>query len=125
MIPIYKPYLKGNYKKYTKDVINSGWISSIGKYIELFEEAFKQYVGSKYAIAVSSGTAALQASVQFFENQDTTFLIPSMCYIAIPNSIKMYPNKKFIAGDLDKYTLNLDIKQILYYKDKIQAIIFV
>ena len=58
-IPVCTAYLNGNEKKYLLDCINTGWISSAGKYVKDFEQLFAKYCGCKYAVAVSNGTAAL------------------------------------------------------------------
>ena len=59
MFPASQPNLKGNELKYVMDAISTGWISSKGSYIENLEKAFAEYVGTKYAVACSSGTTAL------------------------------------------------------------------
>ena len=64
MIPLSIPYLTGNEKKYVNHCIDSGWISSAGEYVSKFEEAIKEYTGSKNAIACMNGTAALQVALQ-------------------------------------------------------------
>lgn len=57
------PLLNGNEKKYLINCIETGWISSSGPYIEKFEEEIAKFVGTKYAISVCNGTAALEAAV--------------------------------------------------------------
>ena len=59
MIPIYKPFLNGNEKKYLNECIDSTWISSKGDFIKKFEDGIKNYVGSNYASSCSNGTTAL------------------------------------------------------------------
>ena len=59
MIPIYKPYLKGNEKKYVNQCIDSTWISSKGKFLELFEKAIIDFTGVKYASSCCNGSVAL------------------------------------------------------------------
>jgi perosamine synthetase len=58
MIPVCQPYLNGNELKYVDDAVRTGWISSSGKYVKAFEEAFAEYCGVKYAVAVCNGTTA-------------------------------------------------------------------
>lgn len=62
-VPVNRPVFLGNEKKYLIDCIDTGWISSAGKYIEEFENKMAEYVGMKYGVAVSSGTAALETAV--------------------------------------------------------------
>jgi perosamine synthetase len=63
MIPVNEPLLNGNEKKYLNECIDTGWISSEGPFIKKFEEGMANYVGRKYAVAVTSGTAALEMAV--------------------------------------------------------------
>ena len=58
-IPLHEPRFLGNEKKYLNDCIDSTFVSSVGKYVDMFEEQFAKLVGSKYAIATVTGTSAL------------------------------------------------------------------
>ena len=63
MIPVNEPLLNGNEGKYLQECIDSGWISSEGPFVERFEAGMAAVTGRKHAIAVSNGTAALEAAV--------------------------------------------------------------
>ncbi|RPF93967.1 MAG: DegT/DnrJ/EryC1/StrS aminotransferase family protein, partial [Rhizobiales bacterium TMED83] len=63
MIPVNTPLLAGNEKKYLTECVESGWISSEGPFVEKFETRFAAMVGREHAIAVSNGSAALDAAV--------------------------------------------------------------
>src|SRR5205085_10408122 len=62
-IPVNEVLLDGNEKKYLNQCIDTGWISSEGPFVRLFEEQFAAQVGRKYGIAVSNGSVALEAAV--------------------------------------------------------------
>ena len=62
-IPLHEPRFVGNEKKYVMDTIDSTFVSSVGKYVDRFEEMMREYTGAKYAIAVVNGTAALHISL--------------------------------------------------------------
>lgn len=64
MIPVNEPLLDGEEKKYLLECIESGWIGSDGPFVKRFEEEFSKYIGKKFGIAVSSGTAALEVAVK-------------------------------------------------------------
>ena len=64
MIRVSEPLLGGNEKKYLCQAIDEGEISSGGKFVRKFEEAFAKWSGNEYAIAVSSGTAALETALE-------------------------------------------------------------
>ncbi len=63
-VPVNVPLVDGNEKKYLDECISSGWISSEGPFVKQFEEQFAIRVQRKHAIAVSSGTAALDVAVE-------------------------------------------------------------
>ena len=63
-IPVNTPLLDGNEKKYLNECIDTGWISSEGKFVNQFEDQFAQRIERKHAIAVSSGTAALDVAIE-------------------------------------------------------------
>lgn len=63
MIPVNEPLLDGNEKKYLLECIETGWISAEGPFIRRFEEQFAARVGRKHGIAVTNGSAALDAAV--------------------------------------------------------------
>ncbi len=61
--PIYQPLITEKEKKYVNDCLEEGWISSLGRYIEMFENSVSNYIGTKYAISCSSGTTALHLAL--------------------------------------------------------------
>ena len=63
-IPVNIPDINEDDVKAVNEVVQSGWISSTGKYISDFEENFSNYIGVKYAAAVSNGTGALDIALQ-------------------------------------------------------------
>ena len=58
-----EPNLCGNEWQYVKECLDTGWVSSAGKYVELFEQKIAKYTGAKYAVACVNGTSALQVSL--------------------------------------------------------------
>lgn len=63
-IPVSKPYLNKQGRKYLTDAYDSGWISSKSPYVEKFEEKFASIHGMKYGAATSSGTTALTLAIR-------------------------------------------------------------
>ena len=62
-ITVYQPSLTGNEKKYVDECLDTAWISSKGKYNDLFAQKFSEYVGAKYATTVTNGTLALHLAL--------------------------------------------------------------
>jgi perosamine synthetase len=64
MIPVSEPAIGERELEYVTECLRSGWISSAGRYIEAFESQWSAYCGKKHGIAVTNGTAALEAAVE-------------------------------------------------------------
>jgi aminotransferase in exopolysaccharide biosynthesis len=63
VIPLHEPCFRGNEKQYLLDVIDSGYVSSIGAYVNQFEAKIAEYCGVKQAVATVSGTSALHIAL--------------------------------------------------------------
>lgn len=112
MIPIYKPFLEGNEKEYLIDCIDSTWISSQGKYIELFESAVKNYVNRKFASSCSNGTTALDLAFRAIELKPGDEVItPSFTYVASTNSVLANGGVPVFV-DVEKDSWNIDSELI-------------
>lgn len=87
-IPLSTPLLSGNEREYVLDCIDTGWISSVGKYVDMFESAFANYVGADGAVAASCGTAALHlALVACGVKPGDLVIVPTLTFIAPVNAI--------------------------------------
>ncbi len=109
-IPVSQPALIGNEKRYVLDCLETNWISSIGKYIGLFEERFTAYIGTKCAVACSNGTAALHlALLTLGIGPGDEVIIPTLTYIATANAVR-YVGAKVVLVDceLDTWCLSVD-----------------
>ena len=62
-IPLHEPRFSGNEKKYINDCIDTTYVSSVGRYVNIFEEEIAKYTGAKYAVATSNGTSGLHISL--------------------------------------------------------------
>jgi aminotransferase in exopolysaccharide biosynthesis len=106
-IPLHEPRFIGNEKKYLNDCIDSTFVSSVGKYVDMFEKEFASYVGSKYAIATVNGTAALHISLILADvKRDDEVITQPLTFIATCNAIS-YCGAKPIFVDVDLDTLGL------------------
>jgi dTDP-4-amino-4,6-dideoxygalactose transaminase len=111
MISIAKPLIGEEEKKAVMKVLDSGMIAS-GPKTKEFEEEFAKYVGTKYALATTSGTTALHLgllSLGIKENDEV--IIPSFSFIASVNSI-LFCNATPKFCDVDEKTFNIDVEKI-------------
>lgn len=112
MIPVCSPSLLGNERKYVLDALDTNWISSSGKYISLFEDAFANYCGVKHGITTTNGTTALHLALESLgiEKGDEV-IIPNFTMIASAFAV-CYTGAKPVFVDADKDTWNIDPKLI-------------
>ena len=109
MIPLSVPKLGGNEWKYVKDCIDTGWISSVGSYVNQFEKQTAEFVGAKYAVAAMNGSAALHVSLRLLGVQQNDYVIvPNITFIASCNSIT-YAGAEPILMDVDVNTWQMDL----------------
>ena len=86
---LHDPIFIGNEIKYLKNCIQSGFVSSVGNYVNKLEKKLCQVTGSKYSVATSSGTAALHLALHYLNiGRGDEVLLPSFTYVATGNSIK-------------------------------------
>jgi len=108
MIPVYKPSITEVEKAYVMKCLDEGWISSKGRFIEQFENEFREYVGSKHAVSVSNGTTALHTALLALGiGPGDEVLIPTLTYIASANAVT-YTGAKPVFIDSDRHTWNID-----------------
>lgn len=87
-IPLHEPKFNANASKYVLDCIQTGWVSTAGKYVSELEDRFCTKIGAKYAVAVSSGTAALHLSVLASGVRPNDEVIcPDITFVASCNAI--------------------------------------
>ena len=107
-ISVAQPVLAGNERKYVMDCLDTNWISSNGKYILAFEEAFAAFCNVKHAVAVNNGTTALHlALVALGLQPGDEVIVPTVTYIATANAVR-YCGGIPVLADSSPGTLNLD-----------------
>lgn len=111
-IPVANPAFIGNERKYVDDCMDSGWISSAGKYVELFENGFAEFCGVKHAIACCNGTVALHLALLALGVQPgDEVIVPTLTFVATPNAV-VYCGAHPIFADSEFDSWNLDPKQV-------------
>ena len=106
-IPLHEPRFIGNEKKYLNECIDSTFVSSVGKFVDEFEEMVARFSGAKYAVATSNGTSALHIGLKLVGVDGSCEVITQpLTFIATVNAIS-YCNAKPIFVDVDRETLGL------------------
>jgi len=88
-IPLCVPEIRGNEWRYIKDCLDTGWVSSVGSYVDRFEQMCAARVGVTHAVATVNGTAALHIALQLAGVEpDDEVLVPTLTFIAPANAVR-------------------------------------
>lgn len=117
-IPLHEPRFIGNEKKYLNECIDSTFVSSVGKFVDQFEEEVKKYTGAKHAIATVNGTAALHIALLLagVTPEDEVITQP-LTFIATCNAIS-YIGASPVFVDVDKETLGLSPEKLEHFLEQ-------
>ncbi|MCU0416110.1 MAG: LegC family aminotransferase [Cytophagaceae bacterium] len=106
-IPLHEPVFHGNEKKYLNECIDSGFVSSVGAFVNEFEKAIANYTGAKRAVVVVNGTQALHlACVVAGIQRGDEVITQALSFIATANAIS-YTGATCVFVDVDKETLGM------------------
>lgn len=101
-IPLSVPNLKGNELQYVTTAMESGWVSTGGSYVGIFESKIAEYVHSKGAVSCQNGTAGLHIALLLAGvTREDVVLVPSLTFIAAVNPVK-YIGARPVFMDCDE-----------------------
>lgn len=119
---LHEPCFRGNEWQYVRDCLDSGYVSSVGKYVDRFENDLASFTGAKYAIAVNNGTAGLHVALKLANvNQGDEVLVPALTFIATANAVN-YCNAVPHFVDSEDRSLGLDARALREYLRHISEI---
>jgi aminotransferase in exopolysaccharide biosynthesis len=106
-IPLHEPRFYGNERKYVLDAIDSTFVSSVGIYVDKFEEKLQQFSNTEKAVAVVNGTSALQVALRVSGvKSGDEVLTQALTFVATANAIS-YNGAKPVFIDVDLETMGL------------------
>ncbi|MFA6456846.1 MAG: LegC family aminotransferase, partial [Bacteroidota bacterium] len=106
-VPLHAPKFIGNEKKYVLDTIDSTMVSSVGAYVNEFEEKVKSFTGARFAIATSNGTVALQIALHISGvTHGDEVLTQALTFVATANAI-VHAGGVPVFIDSDKETMGM------------------
>jgi perosamine synthetase len=112
MIPVNEPLLDGNERAYLNECIDTGWISSEGPFIGRLESGFAELTGRRHAVAVTNGSAALDAAIAAIGiGHDDEVILPAFTIISCAAAI-VRAGAVPVAIDSDPLTWNMDVARI-------------
>lgn len=112
MLPVNQPELNGREKELLIKCIDSGWISSDGPYVKEFEDKFACFIGTAHGVAVSNGTAALEAALFAIDiKEGDEIIMPSFTIISCAIAALRFGAKPILV-DIEPETWNIDVNLI-------------
>ena len=114
-LPLHVPVFGKNAGSYVNECITTGWVSSVGKFVDRFEEDLAEFTGARRAVAVVNGTAALHIALKLcgVEPGDEV-LLPSLTFVATANAVAYcHATPHFV--DVEESTLGIDPAAIQAY----------
>lgn len=112
IIPVCDPTFIGNEKKYVIECLDTNWISSAGRFINAFEDAFSSASDCKYGVACANGTVALHLALAALGiGPGDEVILPTFTMIATINAVT-YTGATPILVDSEPCTWNMDINQV-------------
>ena len=119
---LHEPVFVGKELDYVSECIKTGWVSSVGKFVDRIEAQIAEYVGSKRAVAVVNGTAALQISLAASGLQaGDEVLVPTMTFVATANAVIHAGGIPHFV-DTGKNNLNIDPSNVANYLEEIAIV---
>ena len=107
-IPLAEPTLGGNAERYLRECLSANFVSSVGPFVDQFEHEFASAVGSGYAVACASGTAALHLAMRILDvGPGDEVFVPTLTFVASANPIR-YERATPVLVDIEEATFNID-----------------
>lgn len=121
-IALHEPTFTGNEWLYVKECLDTGWVSSVGKYVDQLEAMLEEYTGAKKVVAVVNGTAGLHICLKIIGVQPgDEVLVPALTFVATANAVA-YCSAIPHFVDSEERTLGLDPYKLADYLDEITQI---
>ncbi len=117
--PLHEPDIGGNAWSYVKDCLDSGWVSSVGAYVDRFERQLAEFTGAEAAVATVNGTAALHICLLLAGVEpDDEVLVPSLTFVATANAIA-YCGAHPHFVEVETTSFGVDAERLAAYLDDV------
>jgi len=114
-IKLHEPFFSGKEKDYLTECIETNYVSSVGQFVNRFEQMLAEYTGAKYAIATVNGTSALHAALKIAGvQQGDEVLTQAVSFVATANAIS-YLNASPVFLDSNIETLGMSVSALNNY----------
>lgn len=109
-IPVYEPWIGAEEEANVLDAVRSGWISSLGKYVQRFEREFARFCGTEHGVSVSNGTTALHLALHALGiGPGDEVIVPALSFVASANAVH-YTGATPVFADVEPETWTIDVQ---------------
>jgi len=120
--PLHAPEFRGREWDYLKDCLDTGWVSSVGAYVDRIERDLESFTGAPHAVAVSNGTAALDVCFRLAGvGPGDEVLVPTLTFVATANAIT-YRGATPHFVDSEEQTLGVDRARLEAYLQSVAKV---
>jgi perosamine synthetase len=121
-IPLHEPTFAGNEWQYVKECLDTGWVSSVGSYVDRLETDLADYTGARRAVVVVNGTAALYIGLKVLGvKQGDEVLVPSLSFVATANAVAHCGAVPHFV-DSEASTLGIDVPLLNEYLTRVARV---
>lgn len=121
-VALHEPVFAGNEWAYVKECLDTGWVSSAGKFVSKFEKMLVDFTSVKHAVAMVNGTAALHIGLKLLDvNPGDEVLVPALTFVATANAV-VYCGAIPHFVDSEKKTLGLAPDKLSEYLHNISVV---
>ena len=118
-VALHEPVFAGREWEYVRECLDTGWVSSVGRYVDEFERRLAEYTGVRHAVAVVNGTAALHVSLLLAGvTRGDEVLVPALTFAATANAVAYIGAVPHFI-DSEEATLGVDPTKLRDYLDDI------
>ncbi len=116
-VALHEPCFRGNEWAYVKECIDTGWVSSVGSYVDRFERDLAEFTGARYAVVVSNGTSGLQVALEVCGvRAGDEVIIPALSFVATANAVRHCGAEPHFV-DSEPSTLGLGVAALAAHLD--------
>lgn len=118
-VGLHEPIISDHDREVVDECLRSGYVSSVGEWVGKFEDALRGYTGADFAVAMSSGTSALEIAIKAAGVQPgDEVLVPSLSFVATANAVSHAAAIPHFV-DISPDTLGLDADALGEYLDRV------
>lgn len=121
-VPLHEPLVEGRAWEYVRQCLDTGWVSTAGKFVDRFEVELAEFTGVRHAVAVVNGTAALQLALQLVGvRRNDEVLCPALSFVATANAVAYLGATPHFV-DVEERTLGVDpVRLEDYLRDVVEV----